>query len=182
MLTHAYSEKNKYPSIFLGSAFYRPQRSCGQGYVFTRVCDSVYRGGSASVHAGIPTPPGAGTPQRQTPPGVGTPPTPRKQAPPGIRSMIGRYASYWNAFLFIFQIFQVSFWRLINETKVTCQLRVTGFAFYVTWMLASYCRSCMMRNLMNQQHLPNYSIIKPLSCLAAPNIFVSLFTFKTSVK
>ena len=26
--------------------FYRPQRSCGQGYVFTRVCDSVHRGGS----------------------------------------------------------------------------------------------------------------------------------------
>ena len=25
--------------------FYRPQRSCGQGYVFTRVCDSVHGGG-----------------------------------------------------------------------------------------------------------------------------------------
>ena len=25
-------------------SYYRPQRSCGQGYVFTRVCDSVHRG------------------------------------------------------------------------------------------------------------------------------------------
>ena len=27
--------------------YYRPQRSCGQGYVFTRVCDSVHRAGYA---------------------------------------------------------------------------------------------------------------------------------------
>ena len=42
---------------------YRLQQSCGQGYVITRVCDSVNRGGSASVHAGIPPP----SPE-QTPP------------------------------------------------------------------------------------------------------------------
>ena len=76
---------------------------------------------SASVHAGIPspgsrhpplgadtprgadTPPGADTPREQThppradiPPGADTP----READSGIRSMIGRYASYWNAFLF----------------------------------------------------------------------------------
>ena len=36
--------------------FYRPQRSCGQGYVFTRVCDSVNRGGAiaACIAGGIP--------------------------------------------------------------------------------------------------------------------------------
>ena len=59
---------------------YRPQRSCGQGYVFTRVCDSVHGGG--------------GLPQCMLgyhPPG---------SRPPGIRSMSGRYASYWNAFLY----------------------------------------------------------------------------------
>ena len=28
---------------------YRPQRSCGQGYVFTRVCDSVNGGGGGGV-------------------------------------------------------------------------------------------------------------------------------------
>ena len=45
-----------------------------QGNVFTGVCDSVHRGVSASMHAGIPPPrirhpPGADTPQEQTPPG-----------------------------------------------------------------------------------------------------------------
>ena len=77
--------------------FYRPQRSCGQGYVFTRVRDSVNRGLSASVHAGIPPhPPGgrpphpeADTPQkadiplgsRHHPPWEADPP-PGKQTPP----------------------------------------------------------------------------------------------------
>ena len=80
--------------------FYRPQWSCGQGYVFTRICDSVHRGVSASVHAGIPPPmrrpPPRGVPQR-TPP-RSRPPSPR-EADSSIRSMSDRYASYWNAFL-----------------------------------------------------------------------------------
>ena len=131
--------------------YYRPQRSCGQGYVFTRVCDSVHRGGLWR------TPPGPGrtpqtkenpprprgTPQtKENPPGPGrtpwtkeNPPGPRRpppdqgespgtkenplpgtrQTPPprtrenpppreedcSIRSTSGRYASYWNAFLFV---------------------------------------------------------------------------------
>ena len=119
---------------------YRPQRSCGQANIFTPVCHSVHRGGSASVHAGIPPPPppGPGRPpldQADTPhpPGPGRPPWTRQtppwtrqtrppqtrhppwtrhppppdQAPPpeadsSIRSTSGRYASYWNAFLFLF--------------------------------------------------------------------------------
>ena len=52
--------------------YYRPQRSCGQGYVFTRVCDSVHGGGS---------------PGRETPPDRQTPPPPRKQTPEyGLRA------------------------------------------------------------------------------------------------
>ena len=66
--------------------------------------NSVHRGVSASVHAGIPPPP------RSRPPGADTPP-PREQTPPRsrhapprsacweIRSTSGRYASYWNAIL-----------------------------------------------------------------------------------
>ena len=85
---------------------------------FTPVCHSVHREGvSASVHAGIPHPPRADTPwsrhppPEQTPPGKQTPPEqippPRKQTPPpeadsGIWSISGRYASYWNAFLYLF--------------------------------------------------------------------------------
>ena len=77
--------------------YYRPQRSCGQGYVFTRVCDSVHRGGGLpQCNLGYHHPPGS-----MHPPGKHPPPeacTPR-EADSGIRSMSGRYASYWNAFL-----------------------------------------------------------------------------------
>ena len=71
--------------------FYRPQRSCGQCYIFTPVCHSVHGGGSASVHAGIPTnpeqtPPGSRSPNQTSPPGADTPPlradTPLEQTPP----------------------------------------------------------------------------------------------------
>ena len=48
---------------------YRPQRSCGQGNVFTGVCLSTGGRVSASVHAGMPCPPGT----RETP-GPGRPP------------------------------------------------------------------------------------------------------------
>ena len=89
--------------------YYRPQRSCGQGYVFTRVCDSVNRGGclrrappdkaDPPRDQGEPprtrqtpprdqgeTPPGPGRPPRpgtrQNPPGPGRPPRPRRTPPP----------------------------------------------------------------------------------------------------
>ena len=88
--------------------YYRPQRSCGQGNIFTPVCHSFCsQGGSASVHAGIPPweqtpllgadtpleqthPPGADTPRGADPPGADTPwadplgaDTPPEQTPPG---------------------------------------------------------------------------------------------------
>ena len=84
----------------------------GQVNIFTSMCQEFCpRGGrvSASVHAGIHTPPDqADTPwTRQTPPppdqadthpppGPGRPP---READSSIRSTSGRYASYWNAFL-----------------------------------------------------------------------------------
>ena len=91
--------------------------------MFLLVSVILLTGGSASVHAGIPpplreacaprkhaspweasTPPEACTPlQKQAPS--------RKHAhphPPGIPSMNGRYASYWNAFLFMRRIFVVT--------------------------------------------------------------------------
>ena len=72
--------------------FYRLQRSWAK-VIFSQACvkNSVHRGGvSASVHAGI-HPPGADTPPREQ--------TPPWEADCSIRSTIGRYASYWNAFL-----------------------------------------------------------------------------------
>ena len=56
---------------------YRPQRSCGQGNVFTGVCLSTGGEGrvSASVHAGMPYPPdGEPPPDGDTPPGWRNPP------------------------------------------------------------------------------------------------------------
>ena len=52
--------------------------------MFLLVSVILFIGGSASVHAGIP------------------PPAPEGSTPTGIRSMSGRYASYWNAFLLSF--------------------------------------------------------------------------------
>ena len=45
---------------------YRPQRSCGQGYVFTRVCDSVHRG--VCLSACWDTTPRKETLQKEAPP------------------------------------------------------------------------------------------------------------------
>ena len=98
---------------FRWPSFYRPKRSLGQGNIFTPVCHSVHRSGSASVHAGIPPPPPwqADAPWQADPTLAGRPPQqaadpPSRQPPlqadlPWIRSMIGWYASYWNAFLFM---------------------------------------------------------------------------------
>ena len=91
------------------------KQSLGQGNIFAPVCHSVHR----LEYLGRYTPrvctsPRAGTPPEGTPPGqvqrpppgrytplVGLeciPPPPRRTA--GIRSTSGRYASYWNAYLF----------------------------------------------------------------------------------
>ena len=66
--------------------FYRPQQSCGQGYVFTRVCDSVHRGGvclsacwDTATPRGRHPPKEGGTPKKETP-REGEPP--KKEAPP----------------------------------------------------------------------------------------------------
>ena len=77
--------------LFYSFDFYRPKRSFGQGNIFTPVCHSVHRGG-------VPAPNfrgggGVGGCLLQIFGG----------GPPifGIRSPFGRYASYWNAFLFL---------------------------------------------------------------------------------
>ena len=93
----------------------------GQGNIFTSVYQEFCpQGGSASVHAGIHHPPPTRT--RHTPLGVDPPdqahhPPPEEQTPPipatppgadtppeadcSMRSTSGRYASYWNAFLYL---------------------------------------------------------------------------------
>ena len=67
---------------------YRPQRSCGQGYVLTRVCDSVHRRGlwADPPRQGEPPPQDqANHPPPRTrqppPPGPGRPPPPSRETP-----------------------------------------------------------------------------------------------------
>ena len=69
--------------------FYRPQRSCGQGNIFTPVCHSVHRGGGVVVvsHKALrQTPPDqAHCPhldQAHHPPGPGTPPSRTRHTTP----------------------------------------------------------------------------------------------------
>ena len=70
---------------------YQPQRSCGQGNIFTPVCHSVHRGGfclNACWDTNLPPtrhPPGADTPPPDQPPQEQTPPradTPQQTPPP----------------------------------------------------------------------------------------------------
>ena len=70
--------------------FYRPQRSCGQGSVFTRVCHSVHSGGGGVCLSacwdtrGYPgADPREQTPPKQTPPWEQTPP---ERTPPSPQS------------------------------------------------------------------------------------------------
>ena len=71
-------EKYKIPTAAFSIqlvCFYRPQRSCGQGNIFTPVCHSVHGGGS---------PLGRMPPQtRQTPLGADTTPPDQADPPPG---------------------------------------------------------------------------------------------------
>ena len=100
------------------STSYRPQRSCGQGNIFTPVCHSFCSQGgrgSASVHAGIPAPlsrhpPKQTPPPEQTPLGADNPPEqtaslgadppPREQTPlgadpPGADAPLSRGRPPW---------------------------------------------------------------------------------------
>ena len=99
--------------------FYLPQRSCDQGYVFTRVCDSVHRGGCLpqcmlgypppsrppprSRHLPEQAPPKEQAPPQEqapplgtgTPPGAGTPPAYGQWAagthPTGMHSCLKKF-------------------------------------------------------------------------------------------
>ena len=131
---------------------------------------SVHRGVSASVHAGIPTPPpGPGTPlQEQTPPGADTPqdqaPPPGSRHPPGsrppreadcsIRLTSGRYESYWNAFLSIICSYQ---YKSCNELTYS-SLDRTHFCI---------CRCKGSFTLRRQWHI--YSIYFAFRCRFSVN-------------
>ena len=73
-----YGTVNTHPSGMLYC--YWLQQSCGQGYVFTRVCDSVNRGGVCLSACWDTTPCQGDPPAKEAPPLPRSPP-PRKQTP-----------------------------------------------------------------------------------------------------
>ena len=121
--SHCSGQYTSYWNTFLFNDYYWPQRSCGQGNIFTPVCHSVHGGG-----VGLPEcmlgyhPPGLDT---TTPPGPDTPP--REETPPradsSIRSASGRYASFWNAFLFhyVCVVMNLSNMRWSVTLKASCR-------------------------------------------------------------
>ena len=108
-------------SLNLSNICYRPQRSC-EGYVFTGVClstgeeyltrhtppprpgtpwDQVHPPGQVHPPRTRYTPPDQVHPPRPGTPGPGTAlPRTRYTPRPRYGHCCGRYASYWNAFLF----------------------------------------------------------------------------------
>ena len=101
---------------------YRPQRSCGQGNIFTPVCHSVHRGDGISQGTEA-DPPGPGThppwsrhtpPRPDTPPGPGTPP---EQTPPGADTPPGtrfRHTVYEQLVRILLECILVNFNEFIN--------------------------------------------------------------------
>ena len=93
-------------TITIAVWFLAPANEVWGKVIFSVACvKNSVRGGSASVHAGIPhKPPGA-----DTLPGTRHPTLPEQTPPPlcsacwEMWSTSGRYASYWNAILFRFE-------------------------------------------------------------------------------
>ena len=104
----------KVPSSISGeSNFYRPQKKFGARLYFYTCLPFCSQGGSASVHAGISPTPRAGTPLEADTP------LPWSRSCWEIRSTSGRYASYWNAILFIISL-------LTSDSEIAALIK-TGF-------------------------------------------------------
>ena len=85
--------------------YYRPQRSWAK-VILSQACvkNSVHRGGGCLPQCMLGYTPRSRPPQEQTPRTRHTPPgadTPPAGADSAIPSTSGRYASYWNAFLYL---------------------------------------------------------------------------------
>ena len=123
-LSHGQSTADDYVTIIV---YYRPKRSCGK-VMFLHVSVILFTGGS--LCQGDP-PPDRDPPRTETPPLPWTetppsldrdppfpgqrPPSPGQRPPRTVTS--GRYASYWNAFLFYIKLVSTSHERTVHYTK-----------------------------------------------------------------
>ena len=110
---------------------YRPQTKLQKGNVFTPVCDSVHRRGRCTPPGQTP-PLGRHTP-RQTPPPLRQTPradTPLGKTPPWADTPLrdghcsGRYAFYWNAFLFYNCIYYLLIDPCLLIIKIVCMRKL----------------------------------------------------------
>ena len=152
----------------------------GQGNFFTGVCHSVNGECVCQVHPpGTRYPPGPRCPPRPryTHLGPGTPSGPDQVHPPGtrytprpsgtrytpprtrytppkIRPTSGRYASYWNAFLFSVFLFLITLCFLINHA-----FNGNGKKYFDSgWNLTKTTRrKCLIKPLPKKERLKNIS-------------------------
>ena len=123
---------------FIRVTFTARKRSLGQSNIFRSMCQEFCpQEGPASVHAAIPPP-------RPAPPLPTGPDTPQSRACWEIRSTNGRYASYWNAFLFYYV-----FWKV----------------FTIKYPLWNRCKaSPLLRDKLNNCNNNNMGMLKGTSC------------------
>ena len=137
------------------SNFYRPQRSCGQGNIFTGVCLSTGGGGCLpQCMLGCHTPPGMENPPPPAPPiGWRTPPDgepPRMETPPekqtpayGLRAAGTHPTGMHSCFLFFF-VEQWMYCSIPSDTKISMR------CYAATTVLAT----CQRFNLSYNMLLP----------------------------
>ena len=97
---------------------YRPQRSCGK-VMFLHLSVLLFTGGSATPRAD--NPPGQTPPDRHPPP---------RSACWELLATKGRYASYWNAHLFLIEFISILFffslnWIYLLKSKLDMLVRTT---------------------------------------------------------
>ena len=100
--------------------FYRPQRSCGM-VMFLHVSVILSTGGGVSGRPPGQTPP---HPWADTLPWANTPPPRADTLPPRDGHCSGRYASYWNAFLFFVNSFTIRSRKQYNGFVIPCKTHV----------------------------------------------------------
>ena len=135
-----------------------------------------------------PLPPQRSTPPEQTPPGSRPPweQTPPREADSSIRSTRGRYASYWNAFLFWHSLTScvsstkgmhsthyktvskmVLKMLLINQAACRCSYHpdISQFFFFLKNVLTYQCDFSMkIENTVNV-HITHFHVINICTCV-----------------
>ena len=135
-------------SIPEADIFTARKRSLGQGNIFAPVCHSVHRG------RGVPG---------QVPPGQVHTPTMHA----GIRSTSGRYASYWNAFLFHFK-FSVSFNKMRKGHTINMHFHTELLESYHKLTFVNYLSITLLQILLSGPDSSWCSLLQDTSTLRLP--------------